>query len=35
MAGTSLHLTWEEIALRLVLTVVAGIPVGYDRTEHG
>lgn len=35
MAGMPLYLTWQEIALRLVLTIIAGILVGYDRTEHG
>lgn len=35
MAGMPLYPTWQDIALRLVLTVIAGILVGYDRTEHG
>jgi putative Mg2+ transporter-C (MgtC) family protein len=29
------HITWSEIALRLALTVVAGVVVGFDRSEHG
>ncbi|HWE72358.1 MAG TPA: MgtC/SapB family protein [Stellaceae bacterium] len=30
-----LHLGWGDIALRLFLTVVAGVLIGYDRSEHG
>jgi len=30
-----LHLGWEDIALRLALTVVAGIVLGFDRSERG
>ena len=30
-----LTLQWDEIALRLVLTVIAGTLVGIDRSEHG
>jgi len=30
-----LHLGWDEIALRLALTVVAGIMLGLDRSERG
>lgn len=33
--GMPLHLTAGEIALRLALTVIAGILIGYDRSEHG
>jgi putative Mg2+ transporter-C (MgtC) family protein len=33
--GLPVHLTWGEIALRLALTVIAGILIGYDRSEHG
>src|ERR1700744_2508946 len=33
--GMPLELGWNEIALRLLLTVVAGILIGYDRSEHG
>jgi putative Mg2+ transporter-C (MgtC) family protein len=35
MAGMSLNLGWQEIAVRLLLTVLAGLLIGYDRTEHG
>ncbi|HTW38524.1 MAG TPA: MgtC/SapB family protein [Steroidobacteraceae bacterium] len=31
----SLELTWSDVALRLALTVLAGIAIGYDRSEHG
>jgi putative Mg2+ transporter-C (MgtC) family protein len=30
-----LTLTWQEIALRLALSVVAGTLIGFDRGEHG
>jgi hypothetical protein len=30
-----LNIGWDEIALRLMLTVVAGLLIGYNRTEHG
>jgi putative Mg2+ transporter-C (MgtC) family protein len=30
-----LTLGWDEIALRLLLTVIAGALLGYDRSEHG
>src|SRR3984893_2209354 len=30
-----LTLTWHEIALRLALSVAAGVLVGLDRSEHG
>lgn len=33
--GMPLHLGWGEIALRLLLTIIAGILIGYDRSEHG
>lgn len=35
MMGMPAHIGWHEIALRLVLTVIAGLLIGYDRTEHG
>jgi putative Mg2+ transporter-C (MgtC) family protein len=35
MTGMPLIIGWNEIALRLVLTVIAGLLVGYNRTEHG
>lgn len=33
--GMPLHLGWDQIALRLLLTVIAGVLIGYDRSEHG
>ncbi|MGH6672048.1 MAG: MgtC/SapB family protein [Xanthobacteraceae bacterium] len=30
-----LNIGWGEIALRLGLTVIAGLLIGYNRTEHG
>jgi putative Mg2+ transporter-C (MgtC) family protein len=35
MTGMALHIGWDEIALRLALTVMAGLAIGYNRTEHG
>jgi putative Mg2+ transporter-C (MgtC) family protein len=35
MPGMPLVIGWNEIALRLVLTVIAGLLIGYNRTEHG
>lgn len=35
MTGMPLNIGWYEIALRLALTIVAGLLIGYDRTEHG
>jgi putative Mg2+ transporter-C (MgtC) family protein len=35
MVGMPLNLGWPEIALRLFLTAVAGLLIGYNRTEHG
>jgi putative Mg2+ transporter-C (MgtC) family protein len=29
------HLEWTDIALRLALTVLAGLAIGYDRSEQG
>lgn len=31
----SVNLQWQEIALRLVLTVIAGAVIGINRSEHG
>jgi putative Mg2+ transporter-C (MgtC) family protein len=28
-------LTWTDIATRLMVTIVAGVLIGYDRSEHG
>jgi putative Mg2+ transporter-C (MgtC) family protein len=33
--GMPLYIGWNEIALRLLLTVIAGVLIGYDRSEHG
>lgn len=33
--GMPVHLTAGAIALRLFLTIIAGILMGYDRSEHG
>jgi putative Mg2+ transporter-C (MgtC) family protein len=30
-----LALTWQDAALRLALTVAAGMPIGFNRSEHG
>jgi putative Mg2+ transporter-C (MgtC) family protein len=35
MAGMTTSLTWGEVALRLALTVVAALVLGFDRSEHG
>lgn len=35
MNAMPLHLGWDEIALRLAATVVAGIVLGLDRSERG
>jgi putative Mg2+ transporter-C (MgtC) family protein len=35
MAGMSTSIGWSEIALRLGLTVVAGLALGFDRSERG
>jgi uncharacterized membrane protein YhiD involved in acid resistance len=35
MTGMPLNIGWDEIALRLALTVIAGLLIGYNRTEHG
>jgi putative Mg2+ transporter-C (MgtC) family protein len=35
MMGMPAHIGWHEIALRLVLSVIAGLLIGYNRTEHG
>lgn len=33
--GMTAGLEWTDIALRLALTVIAGVAIGYDRSEHG
>src|SRR6185437_296703 len=35
MAGMTVSLGWGEIATRLALTVLVGMLVGYNRSEHG
>jgi putative Mg2+ transporter-C (MgtC) family protein len=35
MNDMPLHLGWDDIALRLALTVAAGIVLGFDRSESG
>jgi putative Mg2+ transporter-C (MgtC) family protein len=30
-----IHLTWQQIALRLILTLIAGAVLGINREEHG
>jgi putative Mg2+ transporter-C (MgtC) family protein len=35
MMGMPVHIGWYEITLRLILTVIAGLLIGYNRTEHG
>ena len=31
----TLQVTWPEIALRLALTVIVGVLIGYNRSQHG
>jgi putative Mg2+ transporter-C (MgtC) family protein len=33
--GLTLHLTWQQIALRLALACIASMILGYNRDEHG
>jgi putative Mg2+ transporter-C (MgtC) family protein len=35
MMGVPAHIGWHEIAVRLVLAVIAGLPIGDIRTEQG
>ena len=35
VAGMDPQLSWSAIALRLLLTVIAALLIGYDRSEHG
>jgi putative Mg2+ transporter-C (MgtC) family protein len=35
MNAMPVHIGWEEVAIRLALTLIAGILIGYNRTEHG
>ncbi len=33
--GLSVRLDWTDIALRLALTILASVAIGYNRSEHG
>ena len=35
MMGMSAQIDWMEIAIRLGLTLLAGLLIGFDRSEHG
>jgi len=35
MSGMPLNIGWDDIALRLALTLIAGLLIGYNRSEHG
>jgi putative Mg2+ transporter-C (MgtC) family protein len=35
MTGMELHIGWSDIAVRLFLTVLAGLLIGYNRSEYG
>ncbi len=35
MTGLAPRLDWTDVAVRLALTVLAGVVIGYDRSEHG
>jgi putative Mg2+ transporter-C (MgtC) family protein len=35
MQGMTAPIGWDEIALRLAVTIVVGIVIGYNRSEHG
>jgi putative Mg2+ transporter-C (MgtC) family protein len=35
MMGMSAQIDWMDIAVRLGLTVLAGVVIGFDRSEHG
>lgn len=35
MSGMHVALPWTDIGIRLLLTLVAGLLIGYDRSEHG
>jgi putative Mg2+ transporter-C (MgtC) family protein len=35
MEGMPLSITWNDIGLRLALTVAAGLALGFNRSEHG
>jgi putative Mg2+ transporter-C (MgtC) family protein len=35
MTGMPTNIGWPDIAIRLALTIVAGMLIGYNRTEYG
>jgi putative Mg2+ transporter-C (MgtC) family protein len=35
MTGMPTNIGWTDIAIRLALTIIAGMVIGYNRTEHG
>jgi len=35
MTGMPTNIGWTDIAIRLVLTIIAGMLIGYNRTEYG
>jgi putative Mg2+ transporter-C (MgtC) family protein len=35
MTGMPMNIGWTDIAIRLALTIIAGMLIGYNRTEHG
>jgi putative Mg2+ transporter-C (MgtC) family protein len=35
MSGMATSLSWTDIAVRLLLTILAAVVIGYDRSEHG
>jgi putative Mg2+ transporter-C (MgtC) family protein len=35
MTAMPVDIGWEDVAIRLALTVIAGLLIGYNRTEHG
>ncbi len=35
MTGMTTRLDWTDVAVRLALTVLAGVVIGYNRSEHG
>jgi putative Mg2+ transporter-C (MgtC) family protein len=35
MMPMSIPLSWSDVLLRLSLTVIAGVLLGYNRSEHG
>jgi len=35
MTAMPVHIGWEDVAIRLALTAIAGLLIGYNRSEHG